>query len=74
MLELLQQLLANNRKIAVNTDSVINNIEDSNETLTVSDQVDSNINYTNNPETLTISDATSTTQATPPYYWASASG
>jgi hypothetical protein len=43
MLELLQQLLANNRKIDVSEDEVINNIEDANETITITDIVSSNI-------------------------------
>jgi hypothetical protein len=39
MLELLQQLLAGNRKIKVDEDEVVNNIEDVNETMIVSDSV-----------------------------------
>lgn len=43
MLELLQQILANNRKIKVNEDEVINNIEDANETILISDILDTDI-------------------------------
>jgi hypothetical protein len=36
-LELFQQLLANNRKIKVEEDEIINNIEDAFETVTITD-------------------------------------
>jgi hypothetical protein len=36
-LELFQQLLANNRKIKVEEDEIINNIEDAFETITITD-------------------------------------
>lgn len=41
MLELLQQLLANGRKVLVDENEVINNIEDANETITLTDSTSS---------------------------------
>ena len=43
MLELLQQILASNRKIKVDEDEVINNLEDAAETMTISDTVATDI-------------------------------
>lgn len=69
ILELLQQLLANNRKIKVNEDEVINNIEDSNETIIISDAVTTDIDWEVNTETMIISDILETDVIEPPFYW-----
>lgn len=69
MMELLQQLLASNRKIKVNEDEVINNIEDSNDTITISDAIVSAVNGQTATETITITDSQSTQVITPPFQW-----
>ncbi len=69
MLELLQQLLANNRKIKLDEDEVINNIEDSNETMTISDFAVINVNLNDNTETMTIADAIVNDIHEPPFLW-----
>ena len=69
MLELLQQLLANNRKIKVSPDEVINNIEDSNETIIISDFALVNVNLEDNLETMIIADAIDNQVIEPPFYW-----
>jgi hypothetical protein len=69
MLELLQQILANNRKIKVNEDEVINNIEDANETLTVSDILITDIDGEIIAEAIVISDTITTHVIEPPFYW-----
>lgn len=69
MLELLQQLLANNRKIKVSSDEVINNIEDANETMIITDFALINVNLEDNLETMIIADSLTTTEIVPPFYW-----
>lgn len=69
MLELLQQLLANNRKIKVNEDEVINNIEDASEVITVSEILDTNIDGEITAETMIIADSASTDIVEPPFFW-----
>jgi len=69
MLELLQQLLANNRKIKVNEDEVINNIEDASEVITISEILDTNIDGEITAETMIIADSASTDIVEPPFFW-----
>lgn len=70
MLELLQQILANNRKIKVNEDEVINNIEDASEVLMIADILDTNIDGEISTETMIVADTLSTDVVQPPFYWA----
>jgi hypothetical protein len=69
MLELLQQLLANNRKIKVNEDEVINNIEDANEIIVILEVLDINIDGEITAETMIVADSASTDIVEPPFYW-----
>lgn len=69
MLELLQQILANNRKIKVNEDEVINNIEDANETLAIDDTLTTDIDGEIIIESLAITDTLTTHVIEPPFYW-----
>lgn len=74
LLELLQQILANNRKIKVDEDEVINNIEDSNEMLILTDVVSSDIDGEINIETLVISDSITNDVVEPPFFWGDIGG
>lgn len=67
MLELLQQILANNRKIKVSEDEVINNIEDANEILTISDVLTNDIDGQITAEILTVSDSVTNLITLPPF-------
>jgi len=69
MLELLQQILANNRKIKVGEDEVINNIEDSNETMTIADALSTDIDGETTAETITLGSDLTSFIIEPPFYW-----
>lgn len=69
MLELLQQILANNRKIKVDENEVINNIETANENIIIEDLFTGNVDGYINSETLTLSDSFSSDVVLPPFYW-----
>lgn len=70
MLELLQQILASRRKLSVDENEAINNIENANETLTISDTTLVNDNQDIETETITISDVAVENIVLPPFVWA----
>lgn len=70
MLELLQQLLAQQRKIEIDEDEIINNIEDAFETLTITDVETDTVWGEIQTETVTIWDSEVTEVITPPFKWA----
>lgn len=70
MLELLQQILASRRKVNVDENEAINNIENANETLTISDSTLVNSNQDIEMETITISDVAVENIVLPPFVWA----
>lgn len=74
MLELLQQILASRRKVNVDENEAINNIENANETITISDSTLVNSNQDIETETITISDTTVANAITPPYLWGDTGG
>jgi len=68
-LELFQQLLASNRKIKVEEDEIINNIEDGFETVTITD-VETDTKWGEiQTETVTIADIESDQVIEPPFAW-----
>lgn len=69
MLELLQQILATGRKIKVNEDETINNIEDANETLIITDSMATDIDGEISTETMIVSDSITNDVVEPPFYW-----
>ncbi len=69
MLELLQQLLANNRKIQISEDEIVNNIEDSNENLILEDLLFTGISEQANTEMMVIADSLTTDEHIPPFFW-----
>lgn len=70
MVELLQQLLAIGRKIEVDENEVINNIETADETVAITDSTQTNDNQNLLTETLTISDVAVSSEVVPPFLWA----
>lgn len=69
MLELLQQLLASNRKIKVDEDEVINNIEDGSDEITIADVLVADLNGQTSTETMIAADSETTEVITPPFKW-----
>jgi len=69
MLELLQQLLAANRKIKVDEDEVVNNIEDANDTVIIADVVAGVVDGELQVETMTVTDDVTSSVITPPFRW-----
>lgn len=69
MLELLQQLLASNRKIKVDEDEVINNIEDGSDDITIADILVTDLNGQTSTETMTVADSQTEEVITPPFKW-----
>jgi len=69
MLELLQQLLASNRKIKVDEDEVINNIEDGSDEITIADILVTDLNGQTSTETMIVADSETTEVITPPFKW-----
>lgn len=70
IMELLQQLLRASRKIDVDEESVVNNIEDAAEIITIDDVVTSAVDDNKQLETITIADIISEeTVFTPPFVW-----
>lgn len=69
MLELLQQILANGRKIQVDEDAVVSFIEDQYETVILSDVFTSAVDGNKSSETVTISDSVTSDIITPPFQW-----
>lgn len=68
VVELLQQLLRQSRKLEVNEDLTVNNVEGGDETITITDAVASAVDDNLQSETITISDAISEeTVFTPPF-------
>ena len=69
MLELLQQILASNRKIKVNEDEVVNNIEDASDTMMIADALTADLNGNTYPEGVIMADSETTEVITPPFQW-----
>lgn len=69
MIELLQQLLKQGRKLEVDEDARVDNIQDELETLIITDVLDTTVGGEIHAETLTISDAIVSSVITPPYKW-----
>lgn len=69
MLELLQQLLATGRKIQVDEDEVVNNIEDQYETVIMVEVVTSDIDGEISTETIIIADSAASSIVEPPFQW-----
>jgi hypothetical protein len=69
MLELLQQMLAAGRKIQVDEDEVVNNIEDQYETVIMVEVVTSDIDGELTIETVIIADSLNTSVVEPPFQW-----
>lgn len=69
MLELLQQILASNRKIKVGGDEVINNIDDQYETIVLLENVIMDIDGELQAENITVTDSLNTSLVEPPFQW-----
>lgn len=67
-------MLSANRKVAVDENEVINNIEDANETLTITDSTSSSNDGQISTETLTISDSVTSDEVVPPFLWGNTGG
>ncbi len=68
-LELFQQLLATDRKIKVEEDEIINNIEDGSETVTITDVETDTKWWEIQTDSVTIVDVESDVVLTPPFKW-----
>lgn len=69
MLELLQQILASARRIKVDEDEVVNNIEDQYETLIMVEVVTTDIDGELTTELVVIADSLNTSVVEPPFQW-----
>lgn len=69
MLELLQQILASARKIKVDEDEVVNNIEDQYETVIISDVLVADLNGELSEEAMIVADSASSSIVTGPWQW-----
>jgi hypothetical protein len=69
MIELLQQLLRQGRKLDVSEDEIIENVEDAFESILVSDLVTSTVGGEIQSETIQISDSVTSEVITPPFKW-----
>ena len=69
MLELLQQILASNRKIKINENEVVNNIESWSEVLMIMDSLTNLIDGETKTETMIMADSFSSDVVLPPFYW-----
>lgn len=69
MLELLQQILKQGRKIEVEEDAIINNIEDAAESVQITDVVDSEVDGNKQEETIDVSDNVVSSVVEPPFQW-----
>lgn len=69
MLELLQQMLAAGRKIQVDEDEVVNNIEDQYDTVIMTEVVTTDIDGELTTEIVVIADSLNTSIVEPPFQW-----
>lgn len=69
MLELLQQILKQGRKLEVEEDATINNIEDAAETITISDAGAGVVDGNKQQEDIIIADGVVSSVVTPPFQW-----
>jgi len=69
MMELLQQLLKGNRKLEVDENAIVNNIEDANETVKITDVVTSKVDDNKQSESIGISDSATSVVFEPPFKW-----
>ena len=69
VLEMLQQLFRQDRKLEVDEDAKINNIEDADETINITDSVASAVDDNLQAETVTIADGVASQVITPPFEW-----
>lgn len=69
ILELLQQILASNRKIKVDEDEVVNNIEDASDQMIVADSLNADLNGQTSTETMIVADSEVTEVILPPFKW-----
>jgi hypothetical protein len=69
IIELLQQLLKQGRKLEVDDNAIIYNIVSPAETLRITDAIKTAVNDNLQEETLEISDSIVTSVTEPPYYW-----
>lgn len=70
MLELLQQLLKQGRKLDVNEDEVVDNVEDAYETVGVTDSIVYTKGGEIQSETIGVTDSATSDVVTPPFKWA----
>ena len=69
IIELLQQLLKQGRKLEVDDDAIIYNIVSPAEILEITDAISTAVNDNLQQETLEVTDAIVTDVTSPPYYW-----